>query len=206
MTSGTQINQHQARLTGTPTSGTQTLKVEASRRHVLHEHRRRPQLLRRAARASGIGIDVDVINKHVSATIQEPDDDHDAAAGSTSTRRRPRTSTSSRSTSARSTDNAAVDGSVIVVVLSPSNTLGRGQRHRARRRLVQHHRFRLDDRSAARRRRRPSAPRRQASPSRSIVIDRHGHGRRGRRRELEPAGDRRHGPDGVSDAERETST
>ena len=120
ISSGTQINQNQGRLTGTPTSGTQTLKVEAIDDTSLTNIAGGLNFSTDGA-GVGIGIDVDVINKHVSATIQSQTTittlgGIDVNAASTEHFHELALDVGG------SSDNAAVDGSVIVVVLSPSNT------------------------------------------------------------------------------------
>ena len=118
--SGTQINQNQGRLTGTPTSGTQTLKVEATDDTSFTNIAGGLNFSTDGA-GVGIGIVVDVISKHVSAVIQ----------GQTTITTLGGIDVNAASTEhfhelaldvGGSSSNAAVDGSVIVVVLSPSST------------------------------------------------------------------------------------
>ncbi|HET7128249.1 MAG TPA: hypothetical protein VFJ93_04150, partial [Gaiellaceae bacterium] len=117
----TQINQHQDRLTGTPTALTQSLEVTADDTTSLTNIAGGVNFSSDSA-GVGVGIDVDVIDKHVSAAI-------DANTTATVLGEVEVSATSHENFHELAVDvggsssSAAVDGSIIVVVLSPSSTV-----------------------------------------------------------------------------------
>ena len=180
--SGTKINQ----FTGAGGSGSQTLKVEATDDTSLTNIAGGLNFSSDSA-GVGIGIDVDVIEKHVSAVIQDntvitTGGTIDVKAASTENFHELAVDVGG------SSSGAAVDGSVIVVVLDPSSTVAERHRHGARGRHVRDQRLRQRLRLPARRRRGGQ----HLVGRRCRLGDRDrppGHRRRRRRLELRPAGE-----------------